>query len=122
MYGRKYMNRFLLQMATIKEVVGPAADGSVQASAQTLLKEQTQALVQTFLEKDSAGTGGSPIDAKLLEKLTSLVKDMLAGYDKLPEDHISEMTWLNPVFGSCITTDNESIRIAIQKLVQRFHE
>ena len=120
MYSRKYMNRFLLQLATMKEIAGPASDR--QASAQSLLKEQTQALVTAFVEKDGAESQTSPVEAKLLEKLTSLMKDMLAGYDKLPEDHIAQMTWLNPVLGGCIQTDNESIRIGIQKLVQRFHE
>ena len=48
-----------------------------------------------------------------------LVKDMLAGYDKLPDEHLGHMSWLNPVLSSCIHTSNESIRIAIQKLVKR---
>ncbi|KAL3918887.1 MAG: hypothetical protein SGILL_004029 [Bacillariaceae sp.] len=122
-YGRKWMNRFLLQIASTKEIGGSAAEGSRQASAQALVKEQTEALVSLFLEKESSVTGDgkkSALDVKLFEKLIFLVKDMLAGYAKLPEEHLTQMPWLNPVLTSCMNTGNEDVRLAIQKLGKRF--
>jgi hypothetical protein len=121
-YGRKWMNRFLLQIASTKEIVETAAEGSRQAAAQALIKEQTQSLVTAFLEKEAALSKEgkkSALDTNLFNRLTSLVKDMLAGYDKLTDEHLGLMSWLNPVLSSCIHTSNESVRIAIQKLVKR---
>jgi hypothetical protein len=121
-YGRKWMNRFLLQIASMKDIEGAAAEGSRQASAQALVKEQSQSLVSLFLEKEAfvAGDGKKTVlDIKLFEKLTVLVKDMLAAYTKLPDEHLAQMSWLNPVLSSCTTTSNEDVRQAIQKLVKR---
>jgi hypothetical protein len=123
-YGRRWMNRFLLQIATLKEIEGTATEGSRQAAAQSLVKEQTQALVSAFLEKEAAVAGDgkkSALDIKMFDRLTTLTKDMLAGYAKLPDEHLSLMSWLNPVMSSCIHTGNEDIRLAIQKLVKRLH-
>jgi len=123
-YGRKWMNRFLLQMAAMKEIEGTAAEGSRQAAAQEVVKEQTQALVSTFLEKEAvvAADGKAlALDVKSFDQLMNLVQDMLAGYSKLTDEHLSQMSWLNPVLSSCIHTSNEDIRLAIQKLVERLH-
>ena len=119
------MNRFLLQIASRKEIAEIATEGSYQASAQSLIKEQTQSLVTAFLEREAAiGNEAKPslADVKSFERLKGLVKDMLAGYDKIPEEHLGLMSWLNPVLTSCINTGDESIRLAIQKLVTRLHE
>jgi hypothetical protein len=124
-YGRKWMNRFLLQISAMKEVVAPALEGSRPAAAQSLLKVQTQSLVSIFLEKEAliGGNGKKLIlDIKLFDKLTLLVKDMLAGYAKLPDDHVHQMVWLKPVLNSCINTGNEDIRLAIQKLSKRLQQ
>lgn len=121
-YGRKWMNRFLLQIASMKEIAETAEEGSRQAAAQALIKEQTKALVTAFLEKEAAVSKEgkkSELEKNLFNRLTGLIKDMLAGYDKLPDEHLELMSWLNPVLSSCIHTGNESIRIAIQKLVKR---
>ena len=118
------MNRFLLQLASMKEVAKPAKEGSRQAAAQSLIKEQTQSLVSAFLDKEdvlSKEGKKSSTDGVIFSKLTTLVKDMLAGYGKLPDEHLHLMAWLNPVLSSCIHTSNEPIRIAIQKLVKRLH-
>jgi len=124
-YGRKWMNRFLLQMAAMKEIEGTPADGSRQAAAQEVVKDQTQALVSAFLEKEALVTSGdkkSALDAKSFDQLMTLVQDMLAGYSKLTDEHLSQMSWLNPVLSSCIHTSNEDIRLSIQKLIERQHD
>jgi hypothetical protein len=123
-YGRKWMNRFLLQMAAMKEIEGTAAEGSRPAAAQEVVKDQTQALVSTFLEKEAvvAGDGKkSTLDRKSFDQLMNLVQDMLAGYSKLTDEHLNQMSWLNPVLSSCIHASNEDIRLSIQKLVERLH-
>jgi hypothetical protein len=122
-YARNWMNRFLLHIAAMKEVEVTATKGSRHAAAQALVKEQTQSLVTAFLEKEAAlaQDDHSEMDVSMFNRLTSLVKDMLAGYAQLPDEHLSLMSWLNPVLSSCIHTGNEQIRISIQKLVKRLH-
>eukprot|EP00536_Pseudo-nitzschia_multiseries_P010206 jgi/Psemu1/242765/estExt_Genewise1.C_3050016 len=123
-YGRKWMNRFLLQVAAMKEMEGTAVEGTRQEAAQDVIKEQTQALVSAFLAKEAVVNGeGKKLswDMKSFDKLMNLVQDMLAGYTKLTDEHLKQMSWLNPVLSSCIHTSNEDIRLAIQKLVERLH-
>jgi Sec7-like guanine-nucleotide exchange factor len=123
-YGRKWMNRFLLQMAVMKEIEGTAAEGTRQAAAQEVVKEQTRALVSTLLAKEAVVAGdGKKLasDVKSFDQLMNLVQDMLAGYSKLTDEHLSQMSWLNPVLSSCIHTSNEDVRLSIQKLVERLH-
>ena len=117
------MNRFLLQLASMEEASETATGGSRQEAAQILVKEQTQSLVTAYLEMGEGSNGKKmgALDVKLFDRLTSLVKDMLAGYDKLPDNNLALMSWLNPVLSTCIHTDNESIRIAIQRLLQRLN-
>ena len=123
-YGRKWMNRFLLQMAAMKEIEGTAAEGTRQAAAQEVVEEQTRALVSTLLTKEAVVAGdGKKLasDVKSFDQLMILVQDMLAGYSKLTDEHLSQMSWLNPVLSSCIHTSNEDVRLSIQKLVERLH-
>jgi len=123
-YGRKWMNRFLLQMATTREIGGAVTEGSKQATAQKVVKEQTQALVSAFLEKEAMIAIDGKIlslDVKSFDRLMHLVQEMLAGYAKIPDERLSLMSWLNPVLSSCIHTSNEDIRLNIQKLVKRLH-
>ncbi|KAL3937958.1 MAG: hypothetical protein SGBAC_007040 [Bacillariaceae sp.] len=121
-YGRSWMNRFLLHVAAMKEV--ETTETKAQAAAQALVKDQTQSLVNVFLEKEAflaQAEKKSSLDVEIFDRLTGLVKDILAGYAQLPDEHLVLMAWLNPVLSSCIHTSNEQIRIAIQKLVKRLH-
>ncbi|CAJ1964068.1 unnamed protein product [Cylindrotheca closterium] len=121
-YGRNWMNRFLLHVAAMKEV--ETTETKAQAAAQALVKDQTQSLVNGFLEKEAFlghAEKKSSLDLEIFDRLTGLVKDILAGYAQLPDEHLVLMAWLNPVLSLCIHTSNEQIRIAIQKLVKRLH-
>jgi len=121
-YARSWMNRFLLHVAAMKEV--ETTETKAQAAAQALVKDQTQSLVNTFLEKEAflaQAEKKASIDVEIFNRLTCLVKDILAGYAQLPDEHLVLMAWLNPVLSSCIHTSDEQIRIAIQKLVKRLH-
>ena len=102
-----------------------SSDGSKQGNAQSIVKEQTEALVTAYLEKEEAiakGTKTTALDTQLFNRLTNLVKDMLTGYDKLSDENLELMPWLNPVLSSFIQTDSESIRLAVQKLVKRLQK
>lgn len=117
------MNRFLLQIAARKDIAPVATEGTRQASAQALVKEQTHNLVTVFLHKEASIAEGkaSPLDLKLFERWTGLVRDMFAAYDMIPEEQLVCMTWLDPVLMPCIVTKTESIRLAIQRLAQKLH-
>lgn len=126
MYGRKYMNRFLLMLATLKETGDKVEEGNSnkQSATQELIQEQTQNLVTAFLEREavsSSNTNSSNSEVKSFDILVHLIQDMMAGYAKLSDERLSSMSWLNPVLSSCIHTSNEDIRLNIQKLVKRLH-
>jgi hypothetical protein len=117
------MNRFLLQIAAKKEIAPVAADGSREAAAQALVKEQTLNLVSTFLKKESliAANKASSLDLKLFERWAGLVRDMFAAYDMIPEEQLILMSWLDPALMPCIGTNTDSIRSAIQRLTKKLH-
>ena len=118
------MNRFLLQIASLREVTQSTIEGSRPAIAQALIKDQTQSLITAFLDQEtliSKEGRKSQVEVARFNRLTGLVREMLSGYDKLPDEQLKLMSWLSPVLSSCIHTSNESLRIAIQKLVKRVH-
>jgi hypothetical protein len=117
------MNRFLLQIVAKKDIAPLAAEGSREAAAQALVKEQTYSLVTTFLKKEAriAANKASPLDVKLFERWTGLVRDMFAAYDMIPEEQLALMAWLDPALMPCIATNTESIRLAIQRLTKKVH-
>jgi len=122
-YSRKHMNRFLLQIMAKKEIASLAAEGSREASAQAVVKEQTQNLVSTFLKKEALIASGkaSTLNVKLFERWTGLLRDMFAAYDMIPEEQLSLMSWLDPAIMPCITTNTESIRLAVGRLTKKLH-
>jgi len=127
-FSRRAMNRYLLQLASSKDPAATAPvveDGSkAEPNAQTVIKIQTESQVNAFLAYEAKMANEdkkSSIDAAMFGRLSIIMKEMLAGYSKLPDERLNSMTWLNPVLSSCIHTDNEAIRLAIQKLVKRLH-
>jgi len=121
-YGRKWMNRFLLQMVAMKEIEGTAAEGTRQAAAQEIVKEQTRALVSTLLTKEAVvARDGKNLasDVKSCDQLMNLVQDLLAGYLKLTDEHLSQMSWLDPHLRVCIHTNNGEVRLSVNKLLER---
>ena len=118
------MNRFLLQIAAKKDLAPTAMEGTREASAQALVKEQMYNLVMAFLNKESLmGQAHSPplVEVKLFERWTSLVRDLFAAFDMIPEEQLALMSWLDPALMPCIATNTESIRLAIQKLTKKLH-
>ena len=118
------MNRFLLQIAAKKDIAPTAMEGTREASAQALVKEQMYNLIIAFLNKESLmGQAHSPsvVEVKLFERWTSLVRDLFAAFDMIPEEQLALMSWLDPALMPCIATNTESIRLAIQKLTKKLH-
>lgn len=109
------MNLLLLQIAA---TTSSESTRERQTSAQTLLKDQTRMLLEAYLDKEELESP-SALDTKALGRLKLLVKELLSGYDKLPENSFELMTWMNSVLIASSTTKDEDIRLAIQKLVKK---
>jgi hypothetical protein len=125
MYGRKWMNRFLLQLAAMKETVQAPADADPKtnrfAAAQTLVMDETERLFTCFLEQERAAGQyrHTEQDEILHKRSTNLVNELLKGYINMGVGHLQDMAWINPILlSSCIQSKNEDIRFSVQKLVQ----
>lgn len=120
------MNRFLLQLASMKDVVQAPPDADLKtnrfAAGQKLISDETQRLLTGFLlrEKAAAQYRHTERDEVLHGKFTALVMELLSGLIKMDSDHLKDMAWIDSVLlGTCIQSKNEDIRMAVQKLVQR---
>jgi hypothetical protein len=65
MYGRKWMNRFLLALALMKEIAQPPADADIKgkgyAAGQKLVIDETQRLLVAFLDMERLAAAGKKI-------------------------------------------------------------
>ncbi len=77
---------------------------------QTVLKEETECLLQAFLLKE-ANPSCSAIDMKNTSKMVS---DLFDCFNTLGEDKIRQMKWLSPVLSTSIQTNNVTIRTSVQ--------
>uniref|UniRef100_A0A7S3P3I7 SEC7 domain-containing protein n=1 Tax=Amphora coffeiformis TaxID=265554 RepID=A0A7S3P3I7_9STRA len=125
LYGRKWMNHFLLNLASMKEVVQAPADADAKTNrhtaAQKLVVDETQGLLTRFLdaERTASQYRHEDADEKLHARLVALVLELLKGYINMNSDHLKDMTWISPVLlSSCIQSKNENVRNSVQKLVQ----
>lgn len=119
------MNRFLLQLASNKEIAHAPPDFDPKtnryAAGQKLVMDETQRLLTKFLavERAAAEYRHTPADEAMNVRFVKLVKELLSGFQNMGSDHLIEMSWINPILlGSCIQCKNEDIRFAVQKLVQ----
>jgi hypothetical protein len=126
LYGRKWMNRFLLHLASMKGVVQAPPDADLKtnrfAAGQKLITDEIQRLLTGFLlrEKAAAQYRHTERDELLHGKFTALVTELLSGLIQMDADHLKDMAWIDSVLlGTCIQSKNEDIRMAVQKLVQR---
>jgi hypothetical protein len=126
LYGRIWMNRFLLQLTSIQELVQAPPEGDVKANkfaaGQKLVVDETHRLLTAFLDRERAASQYRPaeLDEILHKKLTGLVTELLSGLNQMSADHLKDMAWIDSVLlGTCIQSKNESIRLAVQRLVQR---
>ena len=120
------MNRLLLQLASIKEIVEAPADADPKsnrfATGQKLVSDLTQGMLIAFVEKERLASKyrNSIPEKTIYVRLTALVNELLAGYGNMDAGHLQKMFWINPVLlSSCIQSKNEEIRLMVQKLVSR---
>jgi hypothetical protein len=125
LYGRKWMNHFLLKLASTKEVVQAPSNDNAKTNryvaAQKLVIDETQRLLTCFLDAERAASQYRPKepDEAMHGRLVALVIELLKGYSNMDSTHLKDMAWISPVLlSSCIQSRNEDIRQAVQKLVQ----
>lgn len=126
LYGRKWMNRLLLQLASMKEIVEAAPDAESKsnrfATGQKLVADLTQGMLISFVEKErlSSKYRNSSVEKTIYVRLTALVNELLIGYGNMDSSHLQNMAWIGPILlNSCIQSKNEDIRLMVQKLVAR---
>jgi len=124
-YGRKLMNRFLLQLAANEEVAVALAEDDPKTNryraAQKFVIDETQHLLKTFVrtEKNVAQGNASPIQEELHKRFTKLAKELVKGLVNLRHEHVLKMTWLNPILlSSCLESKNEDVLEGIRKFVE----
>ena len=125
LYGRKWMNHFLLNLASMKDVVQAPTDADAKTNrhtaAQKLIVDETQGLLTRFLDAERTASqyrhAGS--DEKIHARLVALVIELLKGYINMDSNHLKDMSWISPVLlSSCIQSKNADVRNSVQKLVQ----
>jgi hypothetical protein len=125
LYGRKWMNRFILQLASMKDVVQNPPGENVKtdrAKAQTIVLDETQRLLSGFLVTERAASQYRATEEEVAfhSRFLALVKELLTEYNNMESEHLKDMHWINPVLlSSCIQSKNGEIRGVVQKLVQR---
>jgi hypothetical protein len=119
------MNRFVLQLASMKDVVQNPFGENVKtdrAKAQTLVLDETQRLLSAFLVTERAASQyrATEEEEAFHSRFLALVKELLTEYNNMESEHLKDMDWINPVLlSSCIQSKNGDIRGVVQKLVQR---
>lgn len=126
LYGRKWINRLVLQLVSIKEIADAPADADSKSNrfvqGQKLVVELTEGLLMSFVQKEEAASryGHSILEEVVYKRYTALVHELLSGYGNMETEYLQKMSWISPVLlGSCIRSKNEEIRLMVQKLVSR---
>lgn len=125
-YGRKWINRLVLQLASVTEIAEAPSDGDPKNSrfvqGQKQVIESTEALLLSFVQKELAATEyrHSKVDEMSYKRYTALVHELLAGYGSMDAAYLKKIAWINPVLlSSCIRSKNEEVRLMVQKLVEK---
>ncbi|KAL7558124.1 hypothetical protein ACA910_013180 [Epithemia clementina (nom. ined.)] len=124
-YGRVWMNRFLLQLASMEQVVvgGAGSEGDeakLYKTAQGLIMGETEDLLVRFVEAELAlASSATKQNVALHKRLAKLAKALIKGYNNMRHEHILNMTWLNPtLLSSCNQSRDEEVIALIQKFVK----
>jgi len=126
LYGRKWINRLVLQLASIKEIAEAPSDADPKSNrftqAQKLVVELTEGVLLSFVQKEEAASqyNHSALEDAIYKRYTALVHELLSGYGNMDSVYLQKMPWISPVLlSSCIRSKNEDIRLMVQKLVSR---
>ena len=125
-YGRKWINRLVLQLASIKEIAEAPPDADPKSNrftqGQKQVVELTEGLLMSFVQKEEAASQyrHSELEELVYKRYTALVQELFAGYGSMDDIFLRKMSWISPVLlSSCIRSKNEEIRLMVQKLVSR---
>lgn len=122
-YGRIWMNRFLIGLASMEKVVMAGEDGGDDAklyeSAQKLVLVETQNLLVSFVKSElTLASSGNKQNVALHNRITKLAKELITGYSSMRPEHIHNMTWLSPILlSSCFQSKNEEVLSVVQRFV-----
>merc|ERR1712127_13852 len=127
LYGVQWMAKLLLLLASDENEV---ADENLAKALETLIQEQTQTIIKSFLEKESKmdAFASASADEDLilgtsrageLGHLTQVVCDLLEGLNKLENKKFFKLAWLCPLLSSLINSNNKAVRSTVQGLVSR---
>lgn len=126
MYGRTWMVSLILQLVSMKDVAVTPAENDAAASrvdvSQSLVKEQTEKLLSSFLLREQAAMkkGCSETDKALHEFSKTLVLDLLSGLDSMDKEHLRHLAWLNPsLLTWCTRSKEKSIQKAVHDLLEK---
>lgn len=127
MYGRKWMTRMILALASMESIaIAPSSsDGAASSSvveAQKVIREQTQKFLAACIAKETAASqkGHTAEDAVLNEASRKLVLAFLSGFDRMETDHLHHLDWLNPVLLSwCTRSKHEPIQKSVHDLLEK---
>ncbi|GAX26099.1 hypothetical protein FisN_42Hh007 [Fistulifera solaris] len=124
-YARKWLNRFILQIAAMSESTDPHTpdDGKpVRTTAgQKLVTEETRKLIAKYLEVERVALeyGHTHADELVYAKFTDLLKELLNGFFSFDAFHLNSMQWITPILLGGIGCKKEEILSLTQKLVTR---
>ena len=129
MYGRKWMNRLILHLASIEEVGATMPvdkDGKTSrfGQGQKQIIEATENLLMTFVAKEEAvaqyNRKSAKVDEAIYKRYTVLVLELLSGFGSMDGEYLKRMEWLSPILlSSCIRSTNEEVRLMVQKVVDK---
>lgn len=125
MYARKWLNRFMLQLVTMKEVAETSAEQDVKtnraAAGQKLVMEETRKLIAKYLETERTALeyNHTYADEIIHAKFSDLMKELLNGFCDLDAFHLYSMQWITPVLLGAISCKKDEILSLTQKLVTR---
>jgi Sec7 domain/Domain of unknown function (DUF1981) len=125
-YGRKWINRLVLQLVAMPEIVQAPANVDPKtnrfAQGQKLVIELTEGLLMSYLQAEEAALTyrHSELDEIWHKRYNDLVEEFLIGLGTMEDDHLKQMSWMSPVLlSSCIRSKSETIRGMVQTLVAR---
>lgn len=119
-YGRKWMNKLILQLLEI------SPSHKSFSSSQKLVKEQTQSLITLFLTKEESlapnGSGATKApswEATQLTRVTKLLYEYIGSIENLDNTQMANLSWLTPMLEKCLESRNETLRRNVQRLHQK---
>jgi len=123
LYARKWMVKLLLKLVSGEDVVF-GSQSTTDLKSKNLLRQEFKSLVNSFLKKEAATSGGNASPGQVLEidNMTKMVCSLLEGMSQLDTAHLSSIKSLTPMLSACIQINDRTIRTAVHGLLTRIFE